>query len=91
MGVEYPKKNVGECPKCKKTFLKDEKRKSANTTVNDDFADVFDNTFYEEKKPTPPNKTTDPFESTYTEQQTSAARETIKVSKAKRNGSIKGR
>ncbi len=86
-GVEYPK-NVGECPKCK-NFLR-MKKKSANTTVNDDFADVFDNTFYEEKKPTPPNKTTDPFESTYTEQQTSAARETIKVSKAKRNGSIKG-
>ncbi|MEM5687791.1 hypothetical protein AAGG43_23545 [Bacillus paranthracis] len=49
-GVEYPK-NVGECPKCK-NFLR-MKTKSANTTVNDDFADVFDNTFYEEKKPTP--------------------------------------
>ncbi|MGR5988803.1 hypothetical protein ACT7CT_25640 [Bacillus sanguinis] len=41
-GVEYPK-NVGECPKCK-NFLR-MKTKSANTTVNDDFADVFDNTF----------------------------------------------
>ena len=59
------------------------KTKSANTTVNDDFADVFDNTFMKKEAHTP-NKTTDPFESTYTEQQTSAARETIKVSKAKR-------
>lgn len=86
-GVEYPK-NVGECPKCK-NFLR-MKKSSANAKVDDDFADVFDNTLYEEKTHTPPNKTTDPFESTYTEQQTSAARETVKVHKAKADGSIKG-
>ena len=48
-GVEYPK-NVGECPKCK-TFRM--KTKSANTTVNDDFADVFDNTFMKKRSPHP--------------------------------------
>lgn len=46
-GVEYPK-NVGECPKCK-NFLR-MKKSSAKVKVDDDFADVFDNTLYEEEK-----------------------------------------
>ena len=48
-GVEYPK-NVGNVRSVKLLRMK---TKSANTTVNDDFADVFDNTFMKKRSPHP--------------------------------------